>query len=178
MDACLQSGAAETCFHGLRGRSHLLAQRFLQGRSCFLQVVQDSLGRRQCERVTHKRSRKEGHSDLRSRIVAVLPGAAIERVEILRLSRHYADRIAAADNLPIGGQIGANPVVLLRSALGNAETCHHLVEDQRRSRLGRNVAQLAQEGQRLHLRMPALHRLDQNRGDLARVRADNLQRLL
>ena len=64
MHTHINSSIAETRFHGARGQGNFLAQRFLQLRPCFLQVMQDRLRRRQRNRMAHKRSGKESHSNL------------------------------------------------------------------------------------------------------------------
>ena len=58
-----------------------------------------------------------------------------------------------------------------------AESGHDFVEDQRRPAASRDLADLAQELDRLQRGVAALHRLDEHGGQLVRVRADVLERL-
>ena len=70
---------------------------------------------------------------------------------LVRLDRHHlcvppkqASREAAADDLGKGGDVGADVVVLLRAASGDAEAGHHLIEDQQHAILLGDAAHLLQ----------------------------------
>ncbi|KAG0924181.1 hypothetical protein G6F31_019209 [Rhizopus arrhizus] len=77
------------------------------------------------------------------------------------------DRHAAADDLAEGGQVRGDAVVRLRTAKGNAEAGHHLVEDQQRAVLRAQFAQVLQvtlaRGNAVGV---ADHRFDDQAGDV------------
>src|SRR3989441_4075479 len=88
-----------------------------------------------------------------------------------RLAGHdAADREAAAEALAHEHHIGHDVVVLDREHLpGSPEAGDHLVADEQRADLSRQRAQLAQiAGRRHDVPRGALHRLDDDRGDVVR----------
>ena len=83
-----------------------------------------------------------------------------------------AQRQAAADDLAQAGQVGLDAEELLRAAARDAEAGDDLVEDQQRAVLVAERAQHRQVGRaRQHHAHVAGDRLDDDRGDLAAVRA-------
>ena len=81
--------------------------------------------------MAHERAGEERDAGFRAGIVAELPGAAVERIEILRAAGDHADRQAAADDLAVRRDVGAHAEQRLRAARMHAETGDDFVEDQR-----------------------------------------------
>ena len=101
--------------------------------------------------------------------VAVLPEAAVNAVHEGRAARDDADGQAAAGDLAVGGEVGCDAEPRLRPAGMDAETRHHLVEDQNDAGCLRPRPQLVQELARLQLRVATLHRLDEDGGEFVGV---------
>ena len=94
-----------------------------------------------------------------------------------RFPGEHPDRHAARQHFSVGGQIGANSKQRLAAALVHAEAGDHFVEDQRGTGIFGDRANFFQERDRLQVRMAALHRLDQHRGQFFGVGANPFQRL-
>ena len=78
---------------------------------------------------------KKVDADFGHGIVAVAPGAAVERVHEVRLAGEDADRQAAADHLAVGGEVGADAEHGLHAAGMHAEAGDDLVEDEGDARM-------------------------------------------
>ena len=72
------------------------------------------------------RDHREGVTGEGTRLVHGARGR--DNVHDLALAAVRADGEAAADDLTHGGEVGGDAPVLLRAALGDAESCHDLVE--------------------------------------------------
>ena len=159
--------------HRCRGEVEL----FLQARAGALEVFERGLGGRQRQRVTDEGAGEVGDADGRNAVVTVLPRAAIERIHELALAGDGADRHAAADHLAVGGEVGTDAENRLDPAKVGAEAGDDLVENQAGSCRFGDRTHLAKEVARLEVRPPALHGLDQNRGEISGIGADELERL-
>jgi len=156
--------------------AHPRIQAFLQRRPLRLHVLQHGVGRSQRQWVAHEGAGEIGDADGGDRIIAELPLAAIEGVHELAFAGDHADRIAAADHLAVGAQIGLDAEMALRPRRVRTETSDYLVEDAQRAGFLGDTTQFSQEFRWLEIRAPTLHRLHQHRGKLVRVLADELQR--
>jgi hypothetical protein len=110
------------------------------------------------------------------RVVAVLPRAAVDPVEQVAAPGDGGQRQAAADHLAVGREVGVHAEELLRAAEARAKAGEHLVEHERDAVLAGQPAQVEQEFAWLQVGPPALDRLDENRRQLAGVRAQRSQR--
>ncbi len=149
----------------------------LEGRPFGAQPGEHGPGRRQAQRVLREGAGEEGQLRFRHRVVAEAPGTAVEGVEELSTAGHHADRQAAAQHLAVGGQIRPHAEQAAGAGRVDPKAGDDLVEDERHARVVRDPPQLAQEIGRLEVRPPALHRLHQDRGQLAGARGDPLQGL-
>ncbi len=135
------------------------------------------MGRGQRQRVAHEGAGEVGDACFGVGVVAVPPLAAVERIEPQAVARDGRERQAAADDLAVGGDVGAHAVELLRATGGHAEARDHLVEDQRSAALGGDFAQLLHEGRGLQGRVLVLDRLDHDGRQFVSALAQHLQRL-
>ncbi len=78
-------------------------------------------------------------------VVGPALAARVDAVDDVGPAGDAAQRPAAADDLAIGREIGGDAEVFLRPAERQAETGHHLVEDQDRAGLVGDLTQAAQE---------------------------------
>ena len=140
-------------------------------------MQQHRLGGGQRQRMAHEGAGEEGRRDLGDGIVAVAPRAAVERVHEARLAGENADRHAAADDLAVGREVGADAEQRLHAAGMDAEAGDDLVEDEGRAAGLGDRAQLLQEVLRPQLGVAALHRLDQHGGDVVAVGLDPVEAL-
>ena len=140
-------------------------------------MVEDGSGRGKNERMPHEGSRKEGHTNFRKGRVAVLPLPAIESVHEFGRARHHSDGQAASDHFSVRGEVGANAEVGLCSARLDTKTRHDFVEDQRSPNVLGHAAKFVKKFFGLQIEVAALHRLDQDRGDLRAPRAKNVEGL-
>ena len=168
----------ETCVHPRGERACLFREAFLQRRAVFFQRFEHGAGSGEGERVPHKCAREKCHADFGKGIVAVVPRAAIERVHEFPRTRNDADRHAAADDFAISGEVGFHAEIFLRTAGRGAEAGHDFVEDERGSRISRELSQRMEEFTRCERGMAALHRLDHDGGEFARVRAKPCERFI
>ena len=98
-----------------------------------------------------------------------LPVAAVEGVHVLALPGQHADGHAASQHFAVGGQVRTNSKQRLAAARMDAEAGDDFVEDQRGAGIFGDRANFVQERDGLQVRMAALHRLDQHRGQVFRV---------
>ena len=115
---------------------------------------------------------EEGRSDLRERIVAEPPLAAVERIHEALGAGQDADRQPTAHHLAVGHQVGAQAQHRLHAARMHAKTRHHLVEDQGGSRVGRDAPELGDELFGQEGRAPALDRFDYDGREFRGMAAD------
>ena len=99
-----------------------------------LELVEHRTRGRQRERVADERAGEERDADFGDRVVAVLPSASVERVQVLVPTGDQADREPAADHLAVGGHVGADAEDRLGAAGMGTEPRDELVEDERRAR--------------------------------------------
>ena len=128
------------------------------------------------ERMADERAGEERDADLGDRVVAVLPRASVERVHVLAPTGDQADREPAADDLAVGGHVGADAEDRLGAAGVGAEPGDDLVEDERRARGLGQAADLLEELAGLEIGTAALDRLDEDGGELGAVRLQVLER--
>ncbi len=90
--------------------------------------------------------------------------AGVQAPHDRRPATNRAQREPAADNLPVGRQVGNNPVILLGAPVGEAEASNHLIEDQR------ELVALSQRSETVEKpflgRDDSLERLDDDCGEL------------
>ena len=94
-------------------------------------MEQHGLGGGERQRMAHERAGEEGGGRLGHGVVAVAPGAAVQRIHELRLAGQDADRHAAAHDLAVGREIGADAEHRLHAARMDAEAGDDFVEHQR-----------------------------------------------
>ena len=129
----------------------------------------------QRQRVPHEGAGEVGDADGGDRVVAILPGAAIQGIHVLALAGDDADGEAATDHLAVAGQVGAHVEVGLGAAGAGTEAGDHLVEDQQGAGFGRDAPQLVQELARLQVGATALNGFDQHGGQVVGVVTHPLQ---
>ena len=142
----------------------------------FQKMGEHGFGGRERQRVAHEGAGEERDAGFGKRRVAILPGAAVERIEVFRVARDNAKREAAAHDLAISGDVGADAEVGLRAAGMKAEAGHHFVEDEGGAGLFGNDAELPQELLRLDVEPAALDRFDEDGGDLVAARPQDVER--
>src|SRR5690606_20598565 len=99
-------------------------------------------------------------------VIPVLPVAPVERIHVRPLAGDHGERVAAADDLAIAGEVCLHAKVRLRTTRVAAETGDDLVEDVHGAGAVREPPELVQEVTRLEVRAAALHRLDHDGGEL------------
>src|SRR5262245_11521394 len=110
--------------------------------------------------MAHKGAGEECDASLRYGLVAEIPHAAIEGVQEVGTSGDDPDRQSTAQDFAVGGEISLDPEHGLSATGMNAKSGDDLIEHQRGTRLGGNLAQLGQELARLDIGPPALHGLN------------------
>ena len=153
------------------------AELLLEAGALLLEILEDCLHRSERQRVANERPCKESDAHRRIGIVAELPHPSVERIHVLSFARENADRHAAGQDLSIRGEIGANVKERLATARMDAEAGHHFVENKAGVRLLGDLADFFQELDGLQIRMAALHRFDENRGQIVRVAANPFERV-
>ncbi len=141
----------------------------------FLEVGQHGTRGHHRHRVLDVRTAEERGVGGRIAVVAVRPVTAVDAVHDVGAAGDGPDGEAAAEQLAVGGEVRCDAVQLLRAARGGAETGQHLVEEQHDAVAAGQLPQPAYELDRLELGVPALHRLHDDRGDVAGVPGDRLQ---
>ena len=149
---------------------------FLKGWPLGFQMHQHRPGRRQCQWVPDKCSRKKSHAHLGSRIVTILPVSTIQRIHVFAFSSHHPDRQAAANDFPIGRDIRLNSEPSGRTARMNAESIDNFVKNQGDPPLLRDAPKVMQKLSRLQFWAATLHCFHQDTGDLRGVSPDDFER--
>jgi hypothetical protein len=144
-------------------------QRLLQSRTAILEVLQHSARCRHAEMVFIEGAGKKHRVSAGHAGVTVIPLSAVDAIEIAGASGDDADRQTTADNFAVGYQIS-------RDAKPGLRPGEDLVEDQRDPCACGNFAQAMEEIARLQIRIAALHRFDEDRGEVAGVCRDDVER--
>lgn len=139
------------------------------------EVVEDRLGRHHGQRMLVERAAEEGGFHPRSRVVAEVPDAAVDRVHDPAASGDHAQRHAAAHDLSVGGQIGLDSVQSLDARRMATETRDHLVEDEFRTVRPGDLPERAKEVGVLHAGSSQRHRLGENRREFRSVLVDEVE---
>jgi hypothetical protein len=147
----------------------------LQAGPLVAQVGQHGLGRHHGQRVLDVGAAEEGGLALRNAVIAVLPVTAVDPVHDLGAAGDGADRVAAADQLAVGGQVGPDAEDPLRALRVRTEAGEHLVEHQHDAGLVAQPAQLADELDRLPVRIAAGHGFQHHGRDFPGMPADHVQ---
>ena len=134
-------GGVEPVDHALRA----IVECSVELAAAALQVQQRSPRRGQRQRVAHEGAGEVGDTRFGVGVVAVLPVAAVERVEPARAATDRRERQATADDLAVGREVGTHAIKLLRTTRGDAKAGHHLVEDQRAAGFVGNAPQRLHE---------------------------------
>ena len=151
-------------------------QLLLQRGAARLDLREHRLRSGQRERVAHEGSGEKRDADLRRRVVAEIPRAAVERIEEARVARDDPDRQPAAEHLAIGADVRLDPEQSLRAPRMAAEAGHDFIHHERDVALRGQPPQLMEEFARLQFRLAALHGLDEHRREFVRVAADGVER--
>lgn len=152
-----------------------VVEPFLQARAVLLEVGEYGAGRRHRHGVLQVGAPEEGGVGGGAAVVPVAPVAAVDPVHDVGAARDGTDGESAAEELAVGGEVRGDTVEILRPAEGRAEPGQHLVEHQHDAVTCRQLSQSADELDRLERGVPALHRLDDDQGDLLRVPFDRVQ---
>src|SRR5882724_8109374 len=150
---------------------------FLQLRPLRLQVRQHRKTRSHRQRVSHKRSGKEGDANGRIRIVSELPHTSVKRVHVLGFTREDTDRHSARQHFSVRREVCSNAKQFLAAARMHAETGHYFVKNQATAGILRNLPQFFQEAHRLKIWVTTLYRLNHYCCKIIRVLADPFQRI-
>ena len=142
-----------------------------------LEVQQGGVGCRQCQGMAYEGAGEVGHTGFGVRIITVLPVATVQGIQPVGVAGDGGKGQAAADDLAVGGDVGAHAVELLRATRGHAEAGHHLVEDQGAANLVGDLAQGFHELARLHRRVLVLDRLGHDGRQLGAAFAQHAQRV-
>ena len=146
-------------------------------RTALFEEVQHRIARSERQRMAHEGAREEGRCHLRHAVVAIVPAATVECVHVLRGPCKDADRHTPADNLAVSRHVGADAEHRLHSPGVGAKTGHHLVENQRNLAFAGQTAQFAEKFEREQFRMAALHRFDDDGGDVPSIGPDPVEGL-
>jgi hypothetical protein len=152
-----------------------LVEPLLQPGTLVAQPGEDRLGRDHGHRVLDVGAAEERGVAARHAVVAVGPEAAVDPVHDVGPTRDGADRVAAADELAVRREVRPHAEDALRALLVRPEPGQHLVEHQHDAVLVAQLAQRADELDGLAVRVPARHRLQHDRRDLAGVSPDHVQ---
>ncbi len=152
-------------------------EALLQPGAVLLEVGEDGGGGGHGHRVLEVGAAEEGGVGGGVAVVAVLPGAAVHPVHDVGAARDGADGEPAAEHLAVRREVGSDAVQLLGSAQRGPEPGEHLVEHQDDAVAPCHLTEGADELNGPQRGVPALHGLDDHRGDPVPRDLDGGQRL-
>ena len=147
----------------------------LQRRALLLQVGEHRAGGGERQGVLDHRPARGGDVRLREAVIAVRPRPAVDHVDVPAAPGDDADGQAATQDLAVRGDVRPEVEQPLDAALVGAEPGDDLVEHQEEAVLVGEPAQLAQELDRLQVRVPGPNRLHEHEREVRRIRPNDLE---
>src|SRR5262249_2704436 len=137
-------------------------EALLQFGTAGFEMLQDSQGRSERQRMAYERPGKEGYTRFRKRLITVAPASSVQRIHELGVSGQDADWQPTRQNLAISRQVRPDSEQSLNASWMRAKAGDDLVKNQGRARFQSDLPYFLEKFSGLEGGMAALDRFDQD----------------